>query len=625
MKVSRNWLQKYFDTPLPSTEAIAEAFTFHAFEIEEADKDVLDVKVLPNRAADCFSHRGLAKEISAILDLPLKSDPLQGPTLIPNSKVGPWNELTVTIEDPKKCLRYMGALVKNVKIGPSPEWLRKALEAVGQRSINNIVDATNYVMLDIGQPLHAFDAKKLIKKNGAYAVGVRNAKESEKITTLSGEEYTMPASVLLITDANADAAIGIAGIKGGKAAAITSSDDVRPTNQKDSFREITETTTDIIVESANFDGTTTRRAAQTLKLITDASLRFQNRPSPELCAYGMRDVLALITKIAGGEIVGVVDEYPTCPEQSRGVSVLLKQINGILGSDFSKEEAEDVFKRLGLETKVDGDIFIVTPPFERVDLVISEDLVEEVGRIIGYDKIPADELPFDSAQGKPDQARYRGIEKVKDALVAQGFTEISTQSFAKKGDIMLANPLDKNMPALRKSLDANMEEALTQAKHYAPLVLAPGEKPKLFEVGIIFPKEGERLEIKISEPASDIQKIKDEPDYIPTRYELGAYKPFSVYPFILRDISMWIPEPVQQRDTLVVLSPIVKKYAPAPEFFTPILYGSYDQYTDQKTGRISQKFSIAFQSFSRTLTDEEVNGIMQKIASALVEKGYEVR
>src|SRR6185369_9129230 len=287
MKISLNWLQKYFDAPLPDGEKIADAYTFHAFEIDAIEGDMLDVKVLPNRAADALSHRGLAKELSAILDVPVAKDPLRDP--LPTWNLGGSTSLSVEIEDPKKCLRYIGAVVKGVKVGPSPAWLKEALEAVGQRSINNVVDATNFVMLDVGQPLHAFDAKKLDEKGGGYAIGVRSAKEGEKITTLTGEEYELTPNIVLITDANADAPIGIAGIKGGKRAEVTSE------------------TTDIVVESANFDGTTTRRAAQALKLFTEASQRFQNRPSPELAAYGMRDVLALITEIAGGEVEAVVD------------------------------------------------------------------------------------------------------------------------------------------------------------------------------------------------------------------------------------------------------------------------------------------------------------------------------
>lgn len=591
MKVSRNWLQKYFGTPLPKLEAVAEAFTFHAFEIEEANGDPLDVKVLPNRAADCLCHRGLASELSAILDIPLKNDPLRTP-LPEFPKV---DALSVTIEDPKKCLRYMGALVKGVKVGSSPMWLTEALESVGQRSINNIVDATNYVMLNIGQPLHAFDAAKLAQKDGKYAIGIRTAKESEKITTLSGEEFVLNPSVLLITDANARQAIGIAGVKGGKAA------------------QVTEDTIDLIIESANFDGTTVRHVAQALKLFTDASLRFQNRPSPELAAYGMRDVLTLITEIAGGEVVGVVDEYPSRPVQGQEVSVSLAKINGVLGSSFGNEEVENVFKRLALPYMVVNDIFTITPPFERTDLAIPEDLVEEVGRIIGYDRIPATELP--PISGIPDQARYRGIERVKDLLVGRGFTEISTQSFAKKGDVILANPLDKNMPALRTSLDENMKMALERAKYIAPLVLPPNEKPRLFEIGMVFTKDGEQLSIKTSEPVPDLPSIQDEKEYVPHQYRLGAYKPFSVYPFVLRDIALWVPAGTEAN----VIEYVIR--GNAGELLVRL--NQFDRFLKEE--RVSYAFRLVFESMERTLTDEEVNGVMKSVTEALLKAGYTVR
>lgn len=584
-------MQKYFEQSLSKAEVMNDALTFHAFEIEESDGDVLDVKVLPNRATDCLCHRGIAKELSAILDIPLKNDRLR--ESVP--EFPKTNELQIEIEDSKKCQRYIGALMRCVKVAQSPQWLREALESVGQRSINNIVDATNYVMLNIGQPLHAFDAKKLSERNGKYAIKVRNAKKDEKIITLTGEEYILPESILLITDANSDNPIGIAGIKGGKAA------------------EITNDTTDIIVESANFDGTTIRRGAQALKLSTEASLRFQNRPSPELCAYALLDVLAIIKKIAGGEVAGIVDEYPTPAEKNRDVSASLGKINGVLGSNFSREEVANVFNRLGFEIKINGDIFTVTPPFERTDISIPEDLAEEVGRIIGYDKIIPTELP--PLAEKPNQARYRGIEKIKDFLVERGFTEISTQSFAKKGDIELANPLDKTKPALRKSLDENIQDALERAKNYAPLVLAPNQKIKLFEIGTVFQKDGERLEIKTSEPISDLSAIQDDENYIPKKYTLGAFKPFSIYPLIVRDIALWVPSGINEGFP----KPIIQENA--GELL--IRLDQFDKF--EKKGKTSLAFRLVFQSFDRTLTDDEVNEIMKKISAALSEKGYEVR
>ena len=590
MKVSLKWLQTYFDAALPSAEKVCDALTFHAFEIEEASDDMLDVKVLPNRAADCLSHRGIAKELSAILDVPLKDDPLRAPLPV----LPPTSELTVRIEDPKKCLRYMGALVSGVKVGPSPAWLREALEAVGARSINNVVDATNYVMLDIGQPLHAFDAAKLAQKDGAYAISVRTAKKGETMTTLSGEACVFTSETLVIADANTDVAVGIAGVKGGKMAEVTSA------------------TTDLVIESANFDGTVTRRSAQALRLFTDASQRFQTRPSPKLVAYGMRDVLARIQDIAGGKVAGVVDVYPAKPE-TKSVSVTLSHINGLLGSRFSADEALDIFKRLGLSARADGDGFTVTPSFERTDIVIPEDLVEEVGRILGYDRIPTTELP--PISGTPDQSCYRGIELVKDFLAERGFSEISTQSFARKGEIQLANPLDVSKPALRASLRENMKEALTRATHVAPLILTSNEEPKLFEIGTVFRKNGEKIEIETSETVADLPQIASDASYEPKQYRLGVFKPFSVYPFIVRDVAFWAPSETSPAD----IEKILRENA-----------GTFLVRTDQfdrfeKDGRVSYAFRLVFQSRGRTLTDEEIHGVMDGVGKALARAGFEVR
>ena len=522
MKVSRNWLQKYFDAKLPEGQELADLFTFHSFEVDEQDGDLLELKVLPDRAGYALSHRGVASELATALGVPMKKDPLRAalPTYLESAA------LSIEIEDPKKCMRYIGAVVRGVKVGPSPAWLKEALESVGQRSINNIVDATNYVMLDIGQPLHAFDAGKLAHdgRDGEYAILVRTAKAGEWIETLGGEMYELSVGTLLIVDESRNTPIGIAGVKGGKAA------------------EVDLSTMDIVLEAANFDGPTIRKSSQKLKLFTDASLRFQNRPAPELCAYGMRDVLALITEIAGGEVEGVIDIYPN-PAVPKPVSITLERINSLLGSSFAAAEVSDVFSRLGLgihvasSTKGERESFTVMPPFERTDLIIPEDLVEEVGRILGYDRLPPTELP--PIAGEPDQARFRGTERMKDQLVAQGFIEVSTQSFTKKGDVMLANPLDQKKPALRTSLKENLDEALVQARYSAPLVLAPGEKPKLFEVGSVFPKEGERVELRMTETVSawgkdfptvdNLSKASLEEygkDYVPKRYELGPFKPF---------------------------------------------------------------------------------------------------
>ncbi len=287
MKVSRKWLQKYFDAELPSTEALSEALTFHAFEIEEAEGDILDVKVLPDRACYALSHRGIASELSAILKLPMKEDPLLAP--LPS-----WNEtekLTITA-DPAYVIRHTGALVTGVSVGLSPAWLSDALAAVGQRSINNVVDVLNYVMLDIGQPSGAFDTGTMGNTDGAIHVDIRRAKEGEKITVLTGESYTLTPDIFAFTDAVGGGLLDIAGIKGGLSSGVT------------------EATTSLFLSAGTYDPTLLRRASQKLRLFTDASARYQNRPSPELTAYGMRNILALLAEVAGGTCVGVVDFYP---------------------------------------------------------------------------------------------------------------------------------------------------------------------------------------------------------------------------------------------------------------------------------------------------------------------------
>src|SRR3989344_5366249 len=208
----------------------------------------------------------------------------------------------MTIEDAKLCPRFTGAYIKGVRVGPSPDWLRKQLEAVGQKSINNVVDITNFVMFNIGQPLHAFDAGKLTDKGSTRALTIRLAKKGEKLLGLDDKEYELAPSILVIEDANAGVIASIAGIKGGK-----------PTG-------IDETTKDIFLEAANWNGVTIRKTSQALKLRTDASDRFQQVISPELTAYGTQAAAKLIAELAGGEIVGYVDEYPT-PQKSWSVSV----------------------------------------------------------------------------------------------------------------------------------------------------------------------------------------------------------------------------------------------------------------------------------------------------------------
>ncbi len=389
MKVTHAQLQEHFETPLPSVAEIADAFTFHCFEIEEVAGDMLDIKVLPNRAADCNTAAGIAAELSSILDVPLK-----------------------------------------------------------------------------------------------------------------------------------------------------------------------------------------------------------NMPAPD---------------------------YANAPI----VSISLARINATLGSDFSAAEVDDVFRRLRFEVKKAGDAYRVQAPAPRTDIVIPEDVVEEVGRLLGYERIAPTELS--APPEAPDQARYRGMERMKDELVAQGFIEVSTQSFAKEGDVYLANPLDTTRPALRTSLTQNLEDALARAKLTAPRVLLPGQKPKLFEVGSVFPAAGEYLELRMTETAwegvpthDNLSKAKLEEygkDYAPKRYTLGTYQPFSIYPFVTRDIAFWAPAGTDAERVMSSMQEAAGNLLVKIDLFD----------TFEKNGRVSYAFRLVFESNERTLTDEEVNPVMERVAGVLTDAGYEIR
>jgi phenylalanyl-tRNA synthetase beta chain len=606
MKIYREWLQTYFDAPLPEIEQLADALTFHAFEIESVENDILDVKITANRGHDCLSHRGIAKEIAAILDIPLKSDPLSG-----NTELGPkTTELEVVIDDVKLCRRYIGAYIRGAKIGSSPAWLAQRLESIGQKSINNVVDAANFVMFNIGQPLHAFDAGKRSKDGGAYSIKVRLAHEGEKLVTLDEKEQQLSTSMLMIADGNTDEPLGVAGVKGGKESGVS------------------DTTTDLILESANFDGPSLRKTSRALKFRTDATQRFEQVISPELAAYGMRAFIELVLQVAGGELVGVVDEYPA-RTATQTVSISLAHINRVLGLELSTKEVSAVFTRLGfrLEDKGEPSIFEIQIPWERLDIAIPEDLIEEVGRIIGYDKIPAVELLVsDEVAANDAVARYDAI---RDYLASQGFSEVFTSVFAEKGERAVSNKIGGDKPYLRSNLSDGLAEALERNVRNKDLLGI--SQVKIFEIGTVWRGDEEKTEVAIA--VEKIKKQKTEDEYkkeleafmssLKTKdYELKTiplsdvrYEPFSRYPFITRDIALWVSEGTSADEVLEVIR------THAGELL--VRSAKFDEFT--KEGRTSYAFRLVFQSMDRTLFDEDANHRMESIYAAVKERGWEVR
>lgn len=636
MKISREWLQTFFADPLPDATVLAEALTFHAFEIESIQKyghgvsiydEVFDVKVTPNRGHDCLSHRGIAKEISAILKVPMKNDPLRQPlSLEPKT-----DRVKVTIEEPTLCNRYVIGYMRGVKVSPSPEWLQTRLASIGQRSVNNIVDATNYVMFGLGQPLHAFDASQIESESGGFEILVRKAKAGETMPALDDKIYTFTDSMLLITNGQTDEPIGIAGVKGGKTSGVT------------------EATTDIIIESASFDGVSVRRTAQVLKLRTDASARFEQNISAEYAGYGMRAALELIREIAGGEIVGFVDNYPLPPDQHR-VTLKIYDVNRLLGADITVDEMGEVFKRLDLPFEFDTESGnTVHVPFERVDLRIKEDLIEEVGRIMGYDKVPAVELPQMPATPAINQ-RFAARERVRELLASIGFSEVFTSVFSESGERVVANKVDGVKPFLRSDLFAGLRDALDRNVHNKELLGEP--QIKVFEIGTVW-RGGEEIEMlgiavekqkKLSSASeylnilaealgsSRVAEVPEEVIEIPmteitknlppdNAYErlsstsAERYQPFSKYPFIVRDVAMW----VSAATTEAAIATHIQESAGD----LLVKLSAFDRF--EKDGKVSYAFRLVFQSFDKTLTDGEANLRMESVHVALKEAGFEIR
>src|SRR3989344_1953661 len=642
MKISRNWLQTFFDKELPDAATLADALTFHAFEIEaveqfrppvsEFEDQVLDVKVTPNRGHDALSHRGIAKEVSAILNVPMRVDPLREKvSLEPKT-----DSVTVEIENPELCSRYIAAYIQGLKVGPSPDWLRASLESIGQKSSNNVVDATNFIMFSLGQPLHAFDADKVKgmlivrTQRGAEDVDLLRTTVQIKGGRIADYRRTIVGDQALVV-ADDSGPIALAGLIGGDATRVTNS------------------TTNLIIESANFSGPIVRRSSRVFGIRTDASDRFQQSLSPELASHGMRAAVDLIIQIAGGELVGFADEYPAL-QKAIQVSVTTSRINALLGTSLLDEDVVDVFERLGLPFEKKGDEFVVTHPFDRLDLLISEDLVEEVARIVGYEKIPATELP--PFPNKPEiNPNFYWQERIRSFLLSQGFSEVFTSVFVDKSpqfsQRVVLNKVSGEKPYLRADLLNGLQSALESNVRNKDLLGL--RQVRIFEIGTVWLEDSEQIALGLGvEPlkgqktASDFLRalgddlginVSDEGGHIlsividslirtlpePTTYEDfpisegERYEPFSKYPFIVRDIAMWVPEGPD------AISEILSLFG---ELGGPLLrhVELFDQF--KKDERMSYAFHLVFQSFEKTLTDAEANDVMSRITVAVEKRGW---
>lgn len=460
MKISYNWL-KWYVPELVEAEKLADIFTYHICEVEEVEKrpdgdSIFDINVLPNRAHDLLSHQGVARELASLLNINFV-DPTHK-YKIPESKP---TKLIKKIETPK-CRRYMGRVVRGVKIGPSPQWVVKHLESIGQRSINNIVDATNIVTFDCGQPAHVFDLSKVKD----LKLQVRNAKNGEKITILGGVEKILNDSMLIIADDYGNA-LDIAGIKGGK------------------YAELNDNTTDIILECANFDPVSIRKTAQALNIVTDAKKRFENDLSPELAPYGMLELSALIKEMCPEAVFeDIIDIYPK-KQSERKLSFRADRVSKVLGLTVSTSEIEDILKRYNFEYKKNEDEFEIIVPHMRLDLILEEDMAEEIGRVLGYDKVKPI-VPKINFTLKVNET-YAKITSARTKLLNDGYSEVMTYVFRDKGEVeVMQSASDKKF--LRTNLSDGLKESLKFNKINSPLL---GLKEiKIFEIGTVWnPKE----------------------------------------------------------------------------------------------------------------------------------------
>ncbi|MCU7495088.1 MAG: phenylalanine--tRNA ligase subunit beta [Ignavibacteria bacterium] len=424
------------------------------------DDVVLEVAITPNRP-DALSHIGVARDLAAIFNRKMT---------IPEVKLTECSEriekyASVEVQDTTNCPRYTARLIKNVTIKESPSWLKKKLTSVGLRPINNIVDVTNFILYELGQPLHSFDLDRL----EGQKVVVRRASDGETFTTLDSKERRLTSKDLMICDS--EKPVAIAGVMGGENS------------------EVTAETKNILLESAYFNPSSIRKTAKSLILSTDASYRFERGTDPNVTPYAADRAMQLMAELGGGEILtGTIDVYPEKIEP-RTVTLRFNQIKRILGFDVDRKDVKDILLNLGLKVvSAEGqeEMTFEVPTF-RPDLEREIDLIEEIARINGYDKIPAVSKISITLGGKTDQSSFR--DRLRDIANGLGFYEIISNSLQSREiaqltgkPVEMLNPLSSDMAALRTSL-------LPGALYAVSKNLNVGEKNlKLFEIGHIFNK-----------------------------------------------------------------------------------------------------------------------------------------
>lgn len=457
---------------LPETEA-GQPF----FQALGLDDPLIDVDLTPNRA-DCASVIGIAREVSGFTGRQLKL-PVNKEQLPELTGAAPFK---VEIKAPVDCPRYAARLLRKVRIGPSPWWLKKRLLAIGQRPINNVVDITNYVMMEYGQPLHAFDFNRL---SGGRIV-VRNAGDGEKFVTLDGVERQLDAKMLLICDA--EKAVALAGIMGGRNS------------------EVSDSTTEILLESACFNPLSIRRTARRLNMSSESAYRFERGVDPDGSPTALERAARLIVELAGAELVADGADCLAAPVSRPEISLRVSRTRDLIGMELTATEISALLEGIEIRVKeINNDVLTVLPPSFRVDLEREVDLVEEVARLKGYNEIPSS-LPRVPMSFPEQDSRRLLVRRSIEIMIALGFTEAINYGFANSrhfdllglpGDaparkaVRLLNPLSEEQGIMRTMLLPGLLENIKRNINYQNLDL------RLFEIGKVFhPDNAESLPVE---------------------------------------------------------------------------------------------------------------------------------
>lgn len=633
------------------------------------DDTILELSLTPNRS-DCLSMLGVAYEVAAILDQEVKLPPGDQMPFVLDE------DFQVSIES-NDCTLYMAKRVQNVKVGPSPLWLQRALMASNIRPINNVVDITNYVMLELGQPLHAFDYKKL----NSQEIVVRNARDGETIVTLDDQERKLISSDLVITDGKNP--IALAGVMGGESTEIDSN------------------STDVLLESAVFAPLTVRKTYTRLGLRSESSVRFEKKVDEERVLYALNRAALFMQELASGEINQKVSVCDHLEPNERLIKISLEKINKVLGMNLKESEVSDLFRRLQFEFVVLGGTFVVTIPSRRADLTIEEDLIEEVIRLYGYNHLGMT-LPITKNIGGLTK-RQKHNRSVKQVLQALGLTEVMTYSLtaskninrftlndSKTKSIQLLMPMSEDREYMRISLVQSLLDVIryNNARNISDVHIFELSKTYYFEdetpkerlllagalTGSIpqskWQKKIETVDFYylkgiiegIFEQLNVIDKIKFIPadatlseDYHQGRtayitlndrrigvvgqvhpnvlnemdlketyvfeieldkvYQIDMeetyYKTISKFPQMTRDMAIVVDQKVITADLIDEIKSNGSSILKSVDLFD-VYQGEHVE-----SGKKSMAFSLVFERVDRTLTDEEVSKVFNKITNEL--------